>query len=418
MQFFPRLPSPIRQYLLITGNYWSFTLTDGALRMLVLMHFHTLGYTPMEIAGLFLFYEFFGVITNLLGGWLGARLGLNRTMNAGLALQIIALVMLLLPLSLTVPWVMGAQALSGIAKDLNKMSAKSAIKLLLPAHAQGTLYRWVALLTGSKNALKGLGFFLGGILLALLEFRGAILLMATALAVIWLLSSMFLRQDLGKAKTKSHFRDIFSKSRAVNVLAAARLFLFASRDVWFVIALPIFLASQFGWDYWQVGAFLAIWVIGYGVVQALAPKITASISAAIPDGRTALFWATSLALIPALIAVALQSGISPLLATLMGLLVFAVVFAINSSIHSYLIVFYAREDGASMDVGFYYMANAMGRLLGTLLSGWVYQAAGMAACLLISSIFLFATALISLALPKQVAGSSPEINTVNAKFPK
>ena len=164
-----RLSPEIRQYLLVTGNYWAFTLTDGALRMLVVLYFHGLGYSPLAIASLFLFYEIFGVVTNLVGGWLGARLGLNRTMNIGLALQVLALGMLLAPsLWLTVPWVMGAQALSGIAKDLNKMSAKSSIKLLVPGEAQGQLYRWVALLTGSKNALKGVGFFLGGALLALL----------------------------------------------------------------------------------------------------------------------------------------------------------------------------------------------------------------------------------------------------------
>lgn len=414
MQFFTSLPSSVRQYLLVTGNYWSFTLTDGALRMLVLLHFHNLGYAPLEIALLFIFYEFFGVVTNLVGGWLGAYLGLNRTMNMGLALQVLALSMLLVPSSLlSVPWVMAAQAFSGIAKDLNKMSAKSAIKLLFPTGAQGALYRWVALLTGSKNALKGVGFFLGGTLLALMGFRGAILLMAVGLAMVWVLSTKFLREELGKAKAKSRFRDVFSKSRAVNVLAAARLFLFASRDTWFVIALPIFLSNQFGWGHWQVGAFLAAWVIGYGIVQASAPKITAAISPTVPDGKAALSWAAVLALIPAIIALALHFGVHPLLTTLVGLMVFAIVFAVNSSLHSYLIVSYAREDGVSMDVGFYYMANAIGRLLGTVLSGWVFQVAGLEMCLVVSSIFLLATALISLALPKHGGDGNPAVTTAS-----
>ncbi|HIN17904.1 MAG TPA: MFS transporter, partial [Gammaproteobacteria bacterium] len=170
------LSPQIRQYMVVTGNYWAFTLTDGALRMLVVLHFHSLGYTPLQIASLFLFYEIFGVVTNLVGGYLGARFGLNRTMNVGLALQVVALLMLTVPSTwLTVIWVMAAQAMSGIAKDLNKMSAKSSIKLLVPAAQQGTLYKWVAILTGSKNALKGVGFFLGGALLALLAFRGAVL---------------------------------------------------------------------------------------------------------------------------------------------------------------------------------------------------------------------------------------------------
>jgi MFS family permease len=242
---------------------------------------------------LFLFYEIFGVVTNLVGGWLGARIGLNRTMNIGLGLQIAALVMLAVPAAmLTVAWVMAAQALSGIAKDLNKMSAKSSVKLLVPDSSHGTLYRWVAALTGSKNALKGVGFFLGGVLLSALSFRGSVLAMAAALALVWLSSLAFLKRDLGKAKAQPRFRDILSKSRAVNVLSAARMCLFGARDVWFVVALPVFLATALGWQHWQVGAFLATWVIGYGLVQALAPQVTGRGAGALPDGRTALRWAT------------------------------------------------------------------------------------------------------------------------------
>lgn len=406
MKALGNLSTEVKQYLIVTGNYWAFTLTDGALRMLVVLYFHDLGYSPLQIALLFLFYEIFGVVTNLVGGWLGARLGLNRTMNIGLALQVVALSMLLVPSALlTVPWVMAAQALSGIAKDLNKMSAKSAIKLLVPGEAQGALYKWVALLTGSKNALKGVGFFLGGALLALIGFKGAVLAMALVLAAVWLASVVLLKRDLGKAKAKSRFRDIFSKSRAVNVLSAARLFLFASRDIWFVVALPVFLASQFNWDHWRIGGFLALWVIGYGIVQSQAPKITGGSSGRVPDGRSAFFWAGLLALIPAGIATALHLDLHPAVSLLGGLLIFGVVFAINSSLHSYLIVSYAREDGVSLDVGFYYMANAMGRLAGTVLSGWVYQQAGLQACLWISALFLALAAAISLLLPKHQTGA-------------
>ena len=387
----------MRQYLLVTGNYWAFTLTDGALRMLVVLHFHALGYQPLAIALLFLLYEFFGIVTNLVGGWLGAHLGLNRTMHIGLGLQIVALSMLLVPAAaLTVPWVMAAQALSGIAKDLNKMSAKSAVKLLVPAGAEGALYRWVAALTGSKNALKGAGFFLGGALLELAGFRGAVAAMAAALALVWIGSMLTLRADLGKAKNKPKFRDIFSRSRAVNVLAAARVFLFGARDVWFVVALPVYLASVFGWDHARVGGFLALWIIGYGVVQALAPRITRARA----DGRDALGWAAALALAPALIALALGANIAPQASLLGGLLLFGALFAVNSALHSYLIVSYAREDGVSLDVGFYYMANALGRLLGTVLSGWVFQVSGLVACLWISAAFVAAAALISVALPR------------------
>lgn len=394
-----RLAPEVRQYLVVTGNYWAFTLTDGALRMLVVLHFHALGYSPLQVAMLFLFYEIFGVVTNLLGGWLGARIGLNRTMNLGLGLQVIALAMLTLPAAwLTVPLVMAAQALSGIAKDLNKMSAKSSIKLLVPGDRPGALYRWVAALTGSKNALKGVGFFLGGALLSTVGFTAALAGMAVSLLLVWLLSLAWLRQDLGKAKNKPKFREVLSKSRAINRLSAARMFLFGARDVWFVVALPVFLAEVLGWDFWTIGGFLAAWVIGYGAVQSVAPWITGRRASRVPDGRTAFLWAAALAVVPALMA--WQLGADPQTVVIAGLGVFGVVFAINSSLHSYLIVSYAAEDGVSLDVGFYYMANALGRLIGTVLSGWVYQVAGLAACLWISAIFIAAAALVSLWLPR------------------
>jgi len=405
MKALSALAPEVRQYLLVMGNYWAFTLTDGALRMLVVLHFHALGYSPLQIAALFLFYELFGVITNLVGGYLGARLGLNRTMNIGLGMQVAALLMLTVPLAwLTIPWVMGAQALSGIAKDLNKMSAKSSIKLLVPDGQQGKLYQWVAILTGSKNALKGVGFFLGGALLALIGFKGALLAMAGVLALIWISSLVLLKKDLGKAKAKPRFRDILSKSRAINILSAARMFLFGARDVWFVVALPVYLSSVFGWDFWEVGGFLAAWVIGYGIVQSFAPHITGKKRGHVPDGRAALLWALALAGLPAAMALGLNTGLSQQAVLLGGLMVFGALFAVNSSLHSYLIVSYAKEDGVSLDVGFYYMSNAMGRLIGTLLSGAVYQVYGLGACLWISSVFVLFAALISIALPRHARG--------------
>ena len=381
--------SDIKQYLVVTGNYWAFTLTDGALRMLIVLHFYQLGYSPLAIASLFLFYEFFGIVTNLTGGWLGARLGLNKTMNIGLFLQIIALSMLLVPADmLTVLWVMVAQAISGIAKDLNKMSAKSAIKLLLPDEAQGALYKWVAVLTGSKNALKGVGFFLGGLLLALLGFQGAMAAMAATLLLVWILSLLLLKKDLGRKSFKPKFTELLSKSASLNWLSAARFCLFASRDVWFVIALPIYLASSAGWSQSAVGAFLACWVIGYGIVQALTPALTRSSKKAPQAAGTALHWALVLAALPWLIGLAMLFSGEPLWALLLGLLLYGAVFAINSSLHSYLIVASANRDGVSLDVGFYYMANAAGRLVGTLLSGWAFQAYGLVACLWISGLLL------------------------------
>ncbi len=401
------LSPQIKQYLVITGNYWAFTLTDGALRMLVVLYFHQLGYSPLNIAMLFLFYEIFGVITNLVGGWLGAKLGLNKTMNIGLAMQIFALGMLAVPAEmLTVIYVMVAQALSGIAKDLNKMSAKSSIKLLVPEGAEGKLYQWVAILTGSKNALKGVGFFLGGLLLTLLEFKGAIILMASLLTIVWVFSLITLKEDLGKAKNKPKFKDIFSKSSSINSLSAARMFLFGARDVWFVVALPVFLAVTFNWNHWWVSGFMASWVIGYGIVQSVAPYVTGNVSGKItgknqgkvPTGRTAFLWASYLTLIPGAIALALHFDFYIQASIIIGLLFFGAVFAINSSLHSYLIVSYAGNDGVSLDVGFYYMANAMGRLIGTVLSGWVYQSYGLEACLWISSMFVASACLLSLKL--------------------
>ncbi|MFP8966845.1 organoarsenical effux MFS transporter ArsJ [Pokkaliibacter sp. CJK22405] len=397
------LTSPIAQYGVITGNYWAFTLTDGALRMLVVLHFAQLGYRPLAIASLFLFYEFFGVVTNLVGGFLGARIGLNRTMQLGLGMQIIALAMLLVPNPmLTVVWMMVAQALSGIAKDLNKMSAKTSIKALVPKEANSRLFRYVALLTGSKNALKGVGFFLGGVLLASLGFQGAMAAMALALVLVWLFSLLALQPSLGKAKHKNRLRELLSPSRTVNVLSAARFFLFGARDIWFVVALPVYLAEQQGWSMQAVGGSLALWVIGYGVVQSLTPLLLRQKSAGALPGKNAmpgkgalLFWGSVLALVP--LAMGWVDGL-PVVWLLAGLGLFGVLFALNSSLHSYLIVASAREEGASLDVGFYYMANAAGRLVGTLLSGWLYQQAGLGGSLLGTALFVALAVLCTAAL--------------------
>ena len=404
MRSLQSLSSDIQQYLIITGNYWAFTLTDGALRMLVVLHFHELGYTPLEIALLFIFYEVFGIITNLVGGWLGAIIGLNTTMNIGLVLQVLALSMLLVaPEMLTIVWVMAAQAISGVAKDLNKMSAKSAIKLLVPKEANNTLYKWVALLTGSKNTLKGVGFFLGGLLLSQFGFHNAILIMVVGLLIVWLTSCVLLKKELGKASSKPKFKHLFSKSSAINYLSGARLFLFAARDVWFVVALPVYLTAQFNWDYSQVGSVMALWVIGYGVVQALAPRLSGQQQATKKDGQHLHQWAVILFIIPMLMAIALHYEFQISTTLWLGLAAFGVLFAINSSLHSYLIVSYANSNGVSLDVGFYYMANAAGRLLGTVLSGWLYQYYSFEICLWVSAGFILFSAIIAKALPQPKA---------------
>jgi len=398
------MSTDIRNYTLVTAAYWGFTLTDGALRMLVLLHFYTLGYSPFEIALLFVLYEFFGIITNLVGGWVASRLGLKVTLFAGLALQVVALSLLALfdpgwPVWLGVSYVMGAQALSGIAKDLTKMSSKSAVKLLVPEGAHGVLFKWVAILTGSKNALKGLGFFLGGVLLALFGFGGALSALAAGLAVVLVASVLLLPGHIGQAKSKVKFSQILSKSRAMNYLSAARMFLFCARDIWFVVGLPLFLASKLGWDHAEVGGYMAAWVIAYGFVQALAPKLLRK-SAHAPDGALSRRWIFILLAVMAAITAAVWADVEPGLVVVVGLAVFGFVFAINSALHSYLVLAYTEAEHVALNVGFYYMANAVGRLMGTVLSGLAYQWGGLVMCLAVSSLFLLLAWLFSLALPK------------------
>ncbi|MFM2205163.1 MAG: hypothetical protein RLZZ560_558 [Cyanobacteriota bacterium] len=378
----------LQQYAVVTANYWAFTLTDGALRMLVVFHFHQLGYSTLEIAFLFLFYEFFGIVTNLAGGWLGARFGLRLTLWAGTLLQVAAL-LLLIPVAdswpkwLSVAYVMGAQAISGIAKDLNKMSAKSAIKTVA---GEGQLFRWVAILTGSKNALKGVGFFLGGVLLTALGFNQAVAVMAAGLGISFL-GTLVLPADIGRMKQKPAFTALFSTSAGINTLALARFFLFGARDVWFVVALPVFLEATLGWRFWEVGAFMGLWVIGYGIVQGSAPALRRAWGQRRPPNAADLsFWTALLTAIPALIAMALWRQVAhPAVAVVGGLVAFAVVFAMNSSIHSYLVLATSDAEAVSLNVGFYYMANAAGRLVGTLLSGALFLVGGLPLCLWASS---------------------------------
>jgi MFS family permease len=392
---FSTLPKAVKQYMAITANYWAFTLTDGALRMLVLLYFYQLGYSPFSLATLFVFYEVFGVITNLVGGWLGARIGLNKTMLMGIVIQVLALLMLSLPSEyLTVVYVMFAQALSGIAKDLNKMSAKSSIKLLVSnlhsEQGQSKLFKWVALLTGSKNTLKGVGFFLGGLLLVIFDFQVSVFLMAISLVIVAVITFPMLRGELGKTHYKAKFSQLLSKNVSLNYLSAARLCLFAGRDVWFVIALPVYLASQLHWQHQTVGAFLACWIIFYGIIQANTPKILKFFRSPVESSahQKVTLWSVILVLVTLVLCLAIYLYPQNDEVLIIGLFIFGTAFAINSSLHSYLIVSLAREDGVSMDVGFYYMANAMGRLLGTVLSGFIYQQLGLLFCMCIALVLM------------------------------
>ncbi len=398
----------LRNYVLVTGAYWVETLVDGATRMLVLFYFYEQGYSPFTIASLFVFYEIFGIVTNLVGGWLAARWGLRTTLFMGLGTQIFAVSMLaFVPQAwLVVPYVMVSQSFSGIAKDLTKMSSKSAVKLVVPEGDESALYRWVAILTGSKNALKGVGFFLGGLMLTLAGFQTSMAILAGFVLAALLVTARLMHGHLGHPDATAKFKHMFSNNRAVNILAAARIFLFASRDVWFVVGLPVYLETVLGWSFWQTGGFLAIWVIGYGIVQAAAPGFVRRRGAeggAEPDGRTATWLAFVLAAFPAAIAIGLSAGADPTLVIVVGLIAFGVVFAMNSAVHSYLILAYADNERAAMNVGFYYMANAGGRLAGTVLSGLLYEWDGLVACLWASVVCVLAAAVLSTLLPSKTA---------------
>ncbi|MEY4229810.1 MAG: hypothetical protein RLZZ362_659 [Actinomycetota bacterium] len=394
----------MRNYALVTAGYWAFTLTDGALRMLVLLHFHDLGYSPVSIAFLFLAYELMGIVTNLLGGWVGSRTGLNRTLVAGLGLQIVALVALTFQQPrwqewVSVVFVMAAQALSGVAKDLTKMSSKSAVKSIAGT-GDGALFRMVAVLTGSKNALKGVGFFIGAALLAWVGYDTSLWVMAGMLAITVVLLLVLLDEEIGRSKKKAPLRSILSKSVAVNRLSAARFFLFGSRDIWFVVALPVFLDEQLHWSYQGIGGFLALWVIGYGIVQSFAPRLLRRRGGvAFDEIHAARRWSFVLGVVAATIAVLVALDVAVTLAVVGGLVVFGVVFALNSSLHSFLILAYSDDDTVALDVGFYYSANAAGRLVGTLLSGVLYLWGGLDAALWGSAAFVAVTWLLSLRLP-------------------
>ena len=390
--------NPFRAYMAVTAAYWAFMLSDGALRMLVLLHFNGLGFTPIQLAWLFLLYEVAGIVTNLAAGWIAARFGLAATLYAGLALQIGALAALaqLDPawgVAASVACVMAVQGVSGVAKDLAKMSSKSAVKHLAPA-GDGTLFRWVAALTGSKNAVKGAGFFIGAARLALAGFDAAVWGMAAALAAILIAVVLFLPPGLPAGQKGARLSAIWSTHRRINRLSLARMVLFGARDVWFVVGIPVYFQTVLSDGtpdgrraaFFLIGGFMALWIIAYGAVQAAAPKLLAAKGK--PEAAIvakAIAWAGWLVPIPFALAAAAAMVTAPALwltlTLVAGLLLFGFVFAINSAVHSYLILAFSDADRVTMDVGFYYMANAAGRLVGTLLSGISYQLGGLPLCL-------------------------------------
>ncbi len=417
-------PNPLRAYAAVTAAYWAFMLSDGALRMLVLLHFNSLGFSPVQLAWLFLLYEVAGIVTNLGAGWLAARFGLASTLIGGLVLQIVALVALAqldpawsIPAS--VAFVMAVQGVSGVAKDLAKMSSKSAVKLLAPQQ-DGGLFRWVAYLTGSKNAVKGAGFFLGAALLGLAGFETAVWAMAGVLTAILIAVVLFLPAGLpGRMKSEEAWGGWRSKDVRVNRLSLARMFLFGARDVWFVVGIPVYFQAILSDGtaegrreaFFLVGGFMALWIIAYGAVQAFAPRMLGA--KAQPEAaivRKAIFWAGLLVPIPFALALAAYVELpAPWLtvALVVGLLLFGFVFAINSSVHSYLILAFGSADRITRDVGFYYMANAVGRLTGTLLSGVSYQIGGLSLCLATAGVMALASWLAARRL--DAAGTKPPV---------
>jgi len=402
-----------RHYAIVTSAYWGFTLTDGALRMLVLLHFYQLGYSPFTLAFLFLLYEAAGVVANLIGGWLATRYGIQRMLIVGLVTQITGFGVLSMldpgwTVAMSVAWVVMAQGICGVAKDLTKTASKSAIKITqAQARAEDAgnnqLFKWVAWFTGSKNAMKGLGFFLGGLMLQALGFAPSLWLMACLLLIVLVGVVWAVPPLMGKAKASKSAKELFAKNPGINGLAAARVALFGARDVWFVVGVPVFLYSQ-GWNFAMVGGFLAAWTIGYGLVQALAPAVVRrssdGLSAEVPAARA---WSLALALVPMGIAAAVWADVPDLQWWVVGGLgVFGVAFAVNSSVHSYLILAYAGSEKAAEDVGFYYAANALGRFLGTLLSGLLYQWGGLLYALIGSALMLLVCWVLTLALPARI----------------
>ena len=386
-------------FFLITFSYWFFMLTDGALRMLVLLHFHTLGFTPLQLAYLFLLYEFFGMVTNLTAGWIAKKIGLNITLYSGLLLQILSLLLLTQidknwSITLSVIFVMATQGLSGIAKDLTKMSSESSVKLLAPDN-NSKLFQWVSFMTGSKNAVKGFGFLLGSLLLTFIGFKSSLFFMAAFLSITLILVLILLKDKLSTTKKDIKFSEVFSKNKNINYLSLGRVFLFGARDTWLVVGLPIFLYSILSDGsiesnhkaFFVIGTFMAGWTVFYGFVQSITPKLVSNKKS---KRKQIEFWASALAVIPLfLIPLNFYTQDFLLHITIFVLFVFGFVFAINSSIHSFLILKFTDKNRVTLDVGFYYMSNAFGRLMGTLLSGLSYQYGGFSACVLVAAILLF-----------------------------
>ena len=414
----------VRNMYMSSIAYVVFTLTDGGARTIVLLHAHQLGFNAIEIALMFALYELMGVATNLAGGFFGSQHGLRFTVMLSLVLQLVGFTALACTGTVfgelkdatdsvrfeAFWWIASCQALNGIAKDLMKLAGKSTPKLVTGPNENSKLFKLVAYLTGMKNSMKGLGYFVGGLLLAGTGYVGALAIMGGFIAILAPFSWIYLDSDLGIAKKRPKCSQVFNKNRNVNILSGARFFLFGSRDIWFEVAAPLFLAAApLDWSDGSVGGFMAGYTIIYGQFQALtATAFKTEKLKRNPNNRDVVILAMICAVLPAALGGLLYVIRDHITATqvvlIMGVALYAIVFAANSSVHSFMIVLYSNRDKVAMDLGFYYMANAGGRLVGTVASGFVFYHTkseyGLSVCLWISSAFLLGAALVSMLLDK------------------
>ncbi|KAK9829657.1 hypothetical protein WJX72_007147 [[Myrmecia] bisecta] len=415
-------------FAIISLAYILFTTTDGAVRMIVLLHAYQQGFTALALAGIFSGYELAGVVVNLLAGVAGARWGIKATLLGGLSFQMVALGMLLgwqtsWGQAQAIVYISVSQVLNGVAKDLTKLGGKTVTKLVTPDEKQQALFKLVAWITGFKNSFKGLGYLLGAVLLTVNYYLSIGIMMGLICAALPFAVSG-LSWQLGRSERKNvTLRAVFRMNYNVNMLSAARFFLFASRDLWFEVTLPYFLrspASGIGWGRVLVGLYLAIWIILYGQVQSWSPKfLLKPLGQSPPNKWAAVLWAAVLVACPAAMTGVLfgsnvfgygvAKGTAVAVMTVI-LYLFCLVFAVNSAVHSYLIVRYAEGNKVAMNVGFYYMANAGGRLVGTLLSGILYTyvgdsiVQGFGACFAVSVAFVVISAVLASFIHDDVGG--------------
>jgi len=231
----------LRPFVIISITYLLFTVTDGAIRMIVLLHAYSKSFSALQVAVMFTLYELAGVFTNLAAGMMGARWGIRFTLIVGLCLQIFSYGLLFgwnddWSQRTAIIYVTIAQMFAGIAKDLTKLGGKTVTKLVTPEGRHTRLFRLVSLLTGWKNSLKGVGYFRGSALLEV-SYDAALGFMIGLIVIAMPFAIFGLDKNLGTAKKKNaSLKEIFVLDNFnLNVLSLARLFLFASRDFWFEV---------------------------------------------------------------------------------------------------------------------------------------------------------------------------------------